>query len=59
MATICYHFATQLPNTGRYAAVRLGLADSERLNKRGLLGIARYENGRLQANYKTAALPLS
>ena len=54
-ATVCYHFATQLPNTGREWSVRSGTRSAQKPNKQGLIETVRYENGRLSANFECGA----
>ncbi len=52
--TGCYHFATQLPDTGRDGEGLCGSDRRERPNKQGLLGTIRNKNVHVEANYKTA-----
>jgi hypothetical protein len=52
----CYHFATQLPDTGLDKTGLCEFRGVEKPNKQGLIRTARYRNGRLFPNFKTGAL---
>ena len=54
-ATVCYHFATQLLNTGREWLVRSRTWSAQKPNKQGLIETVRYENGRLLAHFECGA----
>jgi hypothetical protein len=58
-ATILQPNVTKLGGIRTSEARRAGTPKAERPNKQGLLGIRTNRGGWLQANYKTAALPLS
>src|SRR6516225_4425595 len=58
-ATILQPNVTKLGGIRTHEARRAGTRKAERPNKQGLLGIRTNRGGWLQANYKTAALPLS
>ena len=53
--TACYHFATQLPDTGRDRTGLRELSGSEKPNKQELVWMARYKNGRPLANFECGA----
>ena len=58
-ATILQPNVTKLGGIRTHEARRAGTRTAERPNKQGLLWIRTNRGGWLQANYKTAALPLS
>jgi hypothetical protein len=54
--TVCYHFATQLPNMSRDWPGSHDLNGAEKSNKQVLTRTVRYKNGLLFPNFKTGAL---